>query len=739
MRRPSGWLKLAVLGLFLEAGPAWCGEGTTGAEFLNLIPGARSAALAGCYSALGEDAESAFFNPAGILGLLNPQLGISHMCWWDDITFDAVWGVQPLGESGALGFTAAYLNVPPFNSTDDPGIKAEYAWDLLAAGSYAFKPLKHLAVGGRLKYMMSDLSSSRSWGLALDMGAKYFLFNDQLLLAATLDNAGFLTAFQESRDSLPLNFGIGAACRLWPDNPHRISLGAELEVPLRGDWLGSVGAEGWLWNLLALRAGIRSADAGDWLNLGAGLRWKKMHVDYALSPMGTMGLAHRFSASYDFGSQRRLARPALKVRILTKQFVYPDGEAGREVRFISSVQAAAGISRWELVISDRANRNVRRFEGQDKLPLTIVWDGHNDQGVRAELEDYYFYHYRITDRLGYTVRSRGEILPVSITKLPRLKALPRDIFAGKVSFIPKSFEQVREWSLTIVSNDGRTLRNYAGVGNIPKDLAWDGRNEQQYQVAIKEGFHFVLNVKDKQGNEVQSVAPLVVVDTGTKSWTDTGLPLGEKIPFKFTLPAKVKIQGWALNIIDAGSGEVIRTFDGSGRLSQTLVWDSRDEKGRLVPTNRKYNYVLRLQDPLGNVWQQASVLPATDVRILSETPEAIKLKIEQILFDFDKAELKPAMFEKLRKTADLVKMYPPEKVKIFIEGHTDRIGSREYNLELSLKRAKMVMRYLVEEEGLQSSLIRMEGYGKRRLLKRGGSYHSRAENRRVEITITLPR
>ena len=142
---------------------------------------------------------------------------------------------------------------------------------------------------------------------------------------------------------------------------------------------------------------------------------------------------------------------------------------------------------------------------------------------------------------------------------------------------------------------------------------------------------------------------------------------------------------------------------------------------------------------MGNVWQQASVLPATDVRILSETPEAIKLKIEQILFDFDKAELKPAMFEKLRKTADLVKMYPPEKVKIFIEGHTDSIGSREYNLELSLKRAKMVMRYLVEEEGLQSSLIRMEGYGKRRLLKRGGSYHSRAENRRVEITITLPR
>ncbi len=739
MRRPSGWLKLAVLGLFLEAGPVWCGEGTTGAEFLHLIPSARSAALAGCYSALGEDAESAFYNPAGILGLLNPQFGLSHLSWWDDITFDAVWAVQPLGKSGALGFTAAYLNVPPFNSTDDPGIKTEQAGDLLAAGSYAFKPLKHLAVGGRLKYLMSNLSSSRSWGLALDVGAKYFLFNDQLLLAATVDNAGFLTAFQESRDSLPLDFGIGAAYRLWPDDPHRISLGAEIEVPLQGDWLWAVGAEGWLWNLLALRAGIKSADAGDWLNLGTGLRWQRIHIDYALSPLGTMGWAHRFSGSYDFGSQRRLARPVLEVRILTKQFVYPDGEVGREVRFVSSVQAAAGISRWELVISDRAHRQVRRFEGHDKLPLTIVWDGLNNQGARAELEDYYFYNCRISDRLGYAVRSGGEILPVSITKLPRLKALPRDIFAGKVSFIPKSFEQVREWSLTIVSNDGRTLRNYAGVGNIPKDLVWDGRNEQQYPVAIKEGFHFVLNVKDKKGNEVQSVAPLVVVDTGTKARTDSGLPLAEKIPFKLKLPDEVKIQGWALNIMDAKSGEVIRTFDGSGRLFRSLVWDSRDDKGRLVPTNRKYNYVLRLQDSLGNVWQQASVLPATDVRILSETPEAIKLKIEQILFDFDKAELKPAMFEKLRKTADLVNMYPPEKVKVFIEGHTDDVGSKEYNLELSLKRAKMVMRYLVEEEGLQSSLIRMEGYGKKRPLESGRRAHTRARNRRVEITITLPR
>ncbi|MCK5219622.1 OmpA family protein, partial [bacterium] len=566
-----------------------------------------------------------------------------------------------------------------------------------------------------------------------------FLLNDQLLLAATLDNAGFLTAFQESRDSLPLNFGIGAAYRFWPDDPHRISLGAELEVPLQGAGWWALGAEGWLWNLLALRAGIRSADAEDWLNLGAGLRWQRIHIDYALSPLGTLGLVHRFSASFDFGSQRRLARPELEVRILTKQFVYPDGEVGREVRFVSSVQAAAGISYWELVISDRAKRQVRRFEGRGKLPVTIVWDGHNDQGTRVELEDYYLYHCRISDRLGYTVRLGGEILPVSFTKLPRLKVLPRDIFAGKVSFTPKSFEQVREWSLAIVSNDGRTLRNYAGAGNIPKDLVWDGMNEEQYPVAIKEGFHFVLNVKDKQGNEVQSVAPLVVVDTGTKVRTDSGLFLAEKIPFKLKLPAGVKIQGWVLNILDAKRGEVIRTFDGSGWLSQSLVWDSRDDKGCLVSTNRKYNYVLRMQDSLGNVWQQASVLPATDMRVLSQTPEMTKLKIEQILFDFDEAELKPDMFEKLRKTADLVKMYLPEKVEVFIEGHTDEIGSKEYNLELSLKRAKMVMRYLVEEEGLQSSLIRMEGYGKHRPLKSGRRVQTRARNRRVEITLTLPR
>jgi len=121
------------------------GEGTTGADFLRLLPGARSAALAGSYSALGLDAEAVFINPAGILGLLNPQIGLSHLAWWEGVTYDALWGVQPLGESGAVGVAAAWLNVAPFNSTDDPAAASVKASNLLVGGSYELKLNRALA------------------------------------------------------------------------------------------------------------------------------------------------------------------------------------------------------------------------------------------------------------------------------------------------------------------------------------------------------------------------------------------------------------------------------------------------------------------------------------------------------------------------------------------------------------------------------------------------------------------
>ena len=71
---------------------------------------------------------------------------------------------------------------------------------------------------------------------------------------------------------------------------------------------------------------------------------------------------------------------------------------------------------------------------------------------------------------------------------------------------------------------------------------------------------------------------------------------------------------------------------------------------------------------------------------------------------------------------------------IYVYGHTDDIGSEEYNLDLSERRAQTVREYLTEN-GIAPEIITSKGFGQSRPIVSGTSAEARAENRRVEIGI----
>jgi outer membrane protein OmpA-like peptidoglycan-associated protein len=70
-----------------------------------------------------------------------------------------------------------------------------------------------------------------------------------------------------------------------------------------------------------------------------------------------------------------------------------------------------------------------------------------------------------------------------------------------------------------------------------------------------------------------------------------------------------------------------------------------------------------------------------------------------------------------------------------IHGHTDDIGSTEYNQQLSEHRARAVKDYIVSA-GIDPDIIAIRGYGKSSPLAKGRDDASRAKNRRVEIALT---
>jgi outer membrane protein OmpA-like peptidoglycan-associated protein len=108
-----------------------------------------------------------------------------------------------------------------------------------------------------------------------------------------------------------------------------------------------------------------------------------------------------------------------------------------------------------------------------------------------------------------------------------------------------------------------------------------------------------------------------------------------------------------------------------------------------------------------------------------------------LLFDYDKAELRPGAVGSLRKLGKLIQRNP--RVTFSIEGHTDSFGPDDYNLFLSEQRAEAVKQWLVAEMNIDPSKIRTRGFGKSKLIAPdGGSIEEQQINRRVEIVIQFP-
>jgi outer membrane protein OmpA-like peptidoglycan-associated protein len=104
-----------------------------------------------------------------------------------------------------------------------------------------------------------------------------------------------------------------------------------------------------------------------------------------------------------------------------------------------------------------------------------------------------------------------------------------------------------------------------------------------------------------------------------------------------------------------------------------------------------------------------------------------------VLFEFNRADVKPAAQVQLGKLADFLRQYPERRV--LIEGYTDNVGSAAYNDQLSAKRAESIRTQLVLL-GASADRIGSAGYGKDYPVASNTTDTNRALNRRVEVIIS---
>jgi outer membrane protein OmpA-like peptidoglycan-associated protein len=115
-----------------------------------------------------------------------------------------------------------------------------------------------------------------------------------------------------------------------------------------------------------------------------------------------------------------------------------------------------------------------------------------------------------------------------------------------------------------------------------------------------------------------------------------------------------------------------------------------------------------------------------------DSARGLIVNMSDVLFDIDRATLKPGAKEKLAKVSGILLAYP--SLHLTVEGHTDSTGSDEYNQKLSERRADSVREYLVTN-GIPDTNVESHGYGKTRPVATNDTAAGRQQNRRVELVV----
>ncbi|ABB32061.1 OmpA/MotB domain protein [Geobacter metallireducens RCH3] len=136
--------------------------------------------------------------------------------------------------------------------------------------------------------------------------------------------------------------------------------------------------------------------------------------------------------------------------------------------------------------------------------------------------------------------------------------------------------------------------------------------------------------------------------------------------------------------------------------------------------------------------QNVQVASARDGDIADSMKVYRKFRFPDVTFDFDQWSLSAEGKKSISEVAELVRK-DTKWVYLRVDGYTDNIGSTDYNMDLSLKRAVSVASYLVAREGIDAAKIFIKGLGKSKPLADNATSDGRKLNRRCEILFLIPK
>jgi len=293
--------------------------------------------------------------------------------------------------------------------------------------------------------------------------------------------------------------------------------------------------------------------------------------------------------------------------------------------------------------------------------------------------------------------------------------------------------------------------SYAAAGSAKNFYSLNrhylGALKYNFEVNKSVNVYPLVLVRYAQGIPMQ-IDGNVVLDWKNRGW----LAATYKSNFGYSVSLGLRYAGFTFGYAYDIVNPDISSYTGGG--SEIIIGyafgasKSEDKPKERKPVNIENKEYQKRVAELDKKVKQLQILRARDKKLIDTLQQEIKrlnfdkkatpevgtiYKLKNVYFDLESTKLTMNSKETLEDVIEYLNNNPT--VRIDIQGHTDATGSDEYNNELSIRRAKLVYDYLVNEGGIAEDRLAYHGFGKTKPLVSGTSERAMMKNRRIEFQV----